>query len=192
MTDQGSEGLFSSFLRKKPITAVKQYLCGDILDFGCGSGNLARFVSPDHYLGIDQDESSLQIARRTHPEHVFYDEIAKVDRTFDTITILAVIEHVADPVFLLKQLCTFLRASKESRIVCTTPTPALRSIHELGAKCGLFSLHASDEHEELLGQNRLAEVGQAASMCLTLYQRFLFGANQIAIFEASKSYSSQA
>jgi hypothetical protein len=67
--------------------------------------------------------------------------------------------------------------------VCTTPHPKIDWIHDFGASTGFFSKHANEEHEELLDSDRLLDVGHAAGLSLRLYKRFLFGANQLAIYQ---------
>lgn len=37
-----------------------------VLDLGCGSASLLDFVSPERYVGVDEHEPSLTVARRRH------------------------------------------------------------------------------------------------------------------------------
>src|SRR5882762_10939809 len=101
MADQLT-GLLSPFLRSRRITAVGQFLGqGPLLDIGCGTGALARNVDSTRYLGVDQDEESIAIARNLFPAHRFLTlaEFAQSEseRQFERIIGLAVIEHVDDP-----------------------------------------------------------------------------------------------
>src|SRR3546814_10100924 len=67
---------------------------------------------------------------------------------FDTIISLAVIEHVSDPSVFLATLRKYLSGAPSARIIITTPHPSVDWVHHLGAKFGLFSQHADEEHEE--------------------------------------------
>src|SRR6266436_567194 len=101
MADQLT-GLLSPFLRSRRITAVGKFLGqGPLLDIGCGTGALARNVDSTRYLGVDQDEESIAIARNLFPTHRFLTlaEFAqsKNENQFERIAGLAVIEHVEDP-----------------------------------------------------------------------------------------------
>lgn len=183
MADQGAEGLFSPFLRKQRINAVKPYLTGRVLDVGCGSGMLAEWVEPANYLGIDIDAMSLEKARQGNPSHRFSDMMPGVGEKFDTITALAVIEHVKSPADFLVTLASCLTEMPEAKIICTTPHLLLGWAHTAGAKLGLFSRHANEEHEILFDQKKLNAVAVSAGLRLVLYRRFLFGANQLAIFK---------
>jgi 2-polyprenyl-3-methyl-5-hydroxy-6-metoxy-1,4-benzoquinol methylase len=132
---------------------------------------------------VDIDEESLVSARAHHPEHRFQSSLPPPEPAFDTVVSLAVIEHVPDPAAFLIDLAARLRSSSESRIVCTTPHPAVDWVHTAGASIGLFSRHANQEHEQLLDAARLAALAKGCSLQVSVYRRFLFGANQLAVFQ---------
>ena len=183
MADQGVEGLLSPWLQEKRFEAARPYLRGRVLDFGCGSGALAEFVPSGQYLGVDKDEHSLQQARARFPKHRFVSELPLPDEKFSSVVSLAVIEHVSDPVEFLRILSAYLDKSDEARLIVTTPHPSVDWVHYLGAAVGLFSKHANEEHEDLLNRAKLEISGSQAGLKLVSYRRFLFGANQLAVFE---------
>ena len=187
MADQASEGLLSPWLRRRRFEAATPYMQGKVLDFGCGSGALAALVPADRYLGVDIDGVSLRQARRHFPQHSFVPELSGQQKKFDTVISLAVIEHVDDPSGFLRTLASCMNESPGSRVVISTPHPAVDWIHGLGATAGLFSKHANDEHEDLLDRAKLEMVGDQAGLKLASYSRFLFGANQIAVYAKRKS-----
>jgi len=178
MADQGTQGKLSPWLREQRLRAAKPYLRGNVLDFGCGSGALASIVRPDEYLGYDRDPESVAKARALYPNHRFEFEPPAASGNFTTVVCLAVIEHVADPVDFVRTLATYLR--RDGLIVLSTPHPYFEWIHTLGARVGLFSHAAHEEHESLLDKSRLSEVATAAGLALKDYRRFLGGANQLA------------
>lgn len=182
MADQGAEGVLSPFLRRLRFKAAKPYLNGRILDVGCGSGALAELVNSALYLGVDVDDVSLNRARNDFPLHRFERTLPALTEKFDTIVSLAVIEHVPDPTVFLKNLSQYLVDSPIARIVITTPHPSVDWVHDMGATIGLFSKHANEEHQELLNRAKLEMAGIEADLILTVYRRFLLGANQIAVF----------
>jgi SAM-dependent methyltransferase len=185
MADQASEGLLSPFLRRRRFVMAIPHLRGRVLDVGCGAGHLAARLAPSDYVGQDVDEESLEIARSMYPMHRFGLQLPKREEKFDTIIALAVIEHVPNPRAFLAQLAERLVDAPESRIICTTPHPALDWIHDVGAKVGLFSAHASDEHEELLDAAKLRAAGEP-TLELVGYRRFLCGANQLAVYQLAR------
>jgi SAM-dependent methyltransferase len=182
MADQGSEGLLSPFLRKRRFNAATPYLRNRVLDIGCGSGELAKYVVTQRYLGIEIDEYSLKKAKLKFPDHVFISCFPNESEKFDTVVALAVIEHISDPVQFLRDCTRHLSELDDSSIVITTPHPLFEWIHALGASLGFFSKHANEEHEELLDKAKLDTVGRLAGLRMVRYRRFLLGANQLAVY----------
>lgn len=182
MADQGSEGLLSPFLRARRLAAARPYLHGRVLDVGCGVGALAALVGPDAYLGVEVDPDALSLARAAHSRHRFQAELPSAGAGFDTVVCLAVIEHLPDPAAFLGELAARLADPADSCIVLTTPHPAVDRLHDWGAALGLFSKAANEEHQALLDETALRALGAAASLRLARYQRFLLGANQLAVY----------
>src|SRR5437879_4497968 len=123
MADQLT-GLLSPFLRSRRITAVGQFLGqGSLLDIGCGTGALARDVDSTRYLGVDQDEESIAIAKNLFPTHRFLTlaEFAQSpnQNQFERIVGLAVIEHMEDPQMWLDWVRRLLRPGRQ--VVLTPP-----------------------------------------------------------------------
>src|ERR1700730_1664545 len=187
MADQLT-GLLSPLLRSRPITAVRPFLGqGDLLDFGCGTGELAHDVDPSRYVGIDRDADSIAIAKKRFPSHRFLtlDEFSSApnQKQFDQVIGLAVIEHVDDPQQWLAWLRTLLKPG--GRIILTTPHPSVRWLHELGAAIGLFSREGAREHRELIDRPRMTELAKAIGFRIQHCGRFLLGCNQLFVLEPS-------
>lgn len=188
MPNQAS-GILSPFLRGCRLRAVRPFIDGGrVLDMGCGTGSLADVVAPQQYLGVDIDAESVRLARRRYPEHTFLtlDEFhdGRPLPGFDVIVALAVIEHLADPGGWLARLTACL--SPGGRIVLTTPHPAWRRIHDLGAAVGLFSREAAEEHQALLDQSILGELAVLAGLEMIHSRRFLLGANQLFVLRPAR------
>src|SRR5260370_22769780 len=136
MADQLT-GLLSPFLRSRRITAVGQFLDqGPLLDIGCGTGALARNVASTRYLGVDQDEGSIAIAKNLFPAHRFLTlaEFAQSqnENQFERIVGLAVIEHVEAP---QKWLAWFPRLLQPCRhVLLITPQPSVPRYHRFVAR----------------------------------------------------------
>jgi 2-polyprenyl-3-methyl-5-hydroxy-6-metoxy-1,4-benzoquinol methylase len=151
-----------------------------VLDYGCGTGDLLAYCQPREYVGYDVDPESLVVARSRHREASFVSELpdvpAKGDR-FDVIVMAAVVEHLENPALVLAHLGGMLAAS--GRIVLTTPHPHWRWIHDLGARIGLFSREASEEHKTFVDRSGLSEWADSAGLDVQRAERFLLGANQL-------------
>lgn len=183
MPDQGSEGLFSPYLRKKRIAACYPFLYGRILDVGCSSGELAAFVPTEKYLGVDTDKESLKIAKIKYPHHRFKCELPNVNTQFDTIASLAVIEHVDNPDAFLHGLAELLTPGPKSRIILTSPHPIAEEMLYLGSRIRLFSRSANEEHTNLLSQNDFLKLAAVCDLRMSHYRRFLFGINQLVVYQ---------
>lgn len=178
MANQSTEGFFSPLLQQKRIAAALPHISGSVLDFGCGNGMLARFIATNRYCGHDRSTESLAHARAQFPGHVF-DATIPVGRKFDTIVALAVIEHLSDPPAALRSWGCLLNDG--GAIVLTTPHKRFVWTHNLGAMVGLFSREAADEHDTLFDRTLLERVFAEAGFTLHLYQRFLYGLNQLCV-----------
>ncbi|HYS95101.1 MAG TPA: class I SAM-dependent methyltransferase [Chthoniobacterales bacterium] len=187
MADQLT-GLLSPFLRSRRIAAVEPFLGkGRLLDIGCGTGTLANHVNSTRYLGVDQDEESIAIAKNLFPTHRFLTlaEFAQSpnQNEFERIVGLAVIEHVEDPQRWLAWLRTLLKPG--GQVVLTTPHPSVRQLHEFGGLIGLFSREGAMEHRDLINRHRMIQLAETSGFRVRHFRRFLSGCNQLFVLEAT-------
>ena len=177
------DGLLSPFLRRRRMSAAMPYISGRVLDYGCGIGLAGELREVTDYVGVDIDPDILLVAKKRNPNGVFLlpSEVERTlpGRQFDTIIGLAVIEHLPDPLDFLKQAKNFL--AENGRIVLTTPNPSLDWAHGLGARVGIFARESHDEHQSLMGRKIMERHAKDAGLRISVYRRFLFGANQLAI-----------
>lgn len=188
MADQASGGLLSPFLLRRRLAAAGPWLRGRVLDVGCGGGALAALVPPDRYRGLDIDPASLALARARRPGHRFDPVRTPTDwgleaaEAFDTVAMLAVIEHAPEPERLLERATACLAPG--GRVVVTTPSPAFAWAHGVGARVGLFSAEAHEQHEAPIGPRRMAELAAGCRLRVACFRRFLGGSNQLFVLEA--------
>ena len=180
MVAQSEEGILSPFLAKKRMSKVLPFLKGSVLDYGCGVGDLAEIVDKD-YVGFDIDNESLSIAKQRYPKKTFISELPS-EQKYDTIIMLAVIEHLDSPLDELKILIKN-HTNKDFRIVITTPNKYFDKIHHFGARLKLFSSHASDEHNIMFGKNDLFQLARDLGLKVSYYNKFLFFANQVVVIK---------
>ena len=161
------------------------YIKGGVLDFGCGTGHLAKYIPKKDYIGVDIDQNSLYEAEKNFPSHTFFNinkvKFNKINRfgPFDTIVLLAVIEHIKEPYKLLNQLSNLI--SRNGQIIITTPHPTSDIIHRIGSKMVLFSRVANMQHEKYYNYNQMKKICSRSNLKIFNYKRFLLGVNQLFI-----------
>jgi 2-polyprenyl-3-methyl-5-hydroxy-6-metoxy-1,4-benzoquinol methylase len=182
--------LLSHAIQRRRYAIALPFISGSVLDIGCGRASLAGLLpSGARYIGVDHNLSFLESSRKRHPHHQFYpadlesqilpDQIR--GQSFDTITLMAVLEHLAQPTQILNQLGALL--NQNGRVVATTPTPLGHRVHALGARLGLFYREAAADHKSRLNKGSLIQLFQAAGLRVSYYRQFEFGCNQLVIGE---------
>ena len=135
----GSDQLLGEYLGPERLrfydevaTIVASLEPQSVLDVGCGTGHLLRFVvelmssNPQRVVGIDHSEAGLRRARALLPSATWrvediYDLSLDGER-FELVLCTEVLEHVHDPervVRLLRSLC-----ASDGRVVITVPDGA--------------------------------------------------------------------
>lgn len=136
LMDQHAIDLASRFMAPPEARrAMQRFLArwfpadGDLLDVGCGSGELVAFASQRglHAMGVDRDEGNVARAVERGLDVVAGDVLdAPIDaaRQFDMITMEHLIEHFSPPeaACLLAEYVRRLRPG--GQLILVTPNPA--------------------------------------------------------------------
>ncbi len=189
MESEIKDGLLSDYLRRARLGRIARNVRGKhILDIGCDQGYLIPFLPKDiEYTGIDIDQAMLEKAIKNYPQYQFQqlalsvktiDQIAQ--QNYDSITLAAILEHLDNPIDILKQLRNLL--NPHGRIIITTPHAKSHRLLVLMAKCGL-ARNDKHEHEHYIDHNMLLEVIRNNMFNLIKYKRFQFGLNQLWVLE---------
>ncbi len=116
-----SHGLIASKIKKNER----------VLEFGCGKGDLARYIKASlgaSVVGIDIDKSAIAMAS----EHLLYGIVADAesevwekklrDKDFDVLVFSDVLEHLRDPASLVRRALRYLRHG--GRVIFSVPNIA--------------------------------------------------------------------
>jgi SAM-dependent methyltransferase len=158
-----------------------------VLDLGCGLCELAlRLPTTIRYVGVEREPWMLERARRLLPERRFLgadleDPAFDPGGSFDRLLLVAVWEHLADPASFVRRSIRWVEPG--GRLVLSTPSPRGRIPIEWGSRIGLLSRHADDEHERLWSLEEVRRVAGEAGWKFLRGREFLFGFNQIVVFE---------
>jgi SAM-dependent methyltransferase len=180
--------LLTNFLQSQRLRMVAPYLQGSVLDLGCGDAVVLTRLRPDQaYVGVDGRAELVASLQKRHPGYQFYArdldrEPLSLSGRFQTIVLMAVIEHLSQPGRMLSQIGRYLDAG--GRLLITTPSPFGNRVHQVGARAGLFSLEAMRDHKVIFTEATLSHQLWHNGLRVSRYRRFLLGCNQLFVCEA--------
>lgn len=159
-----SSKFLENFLQQRRFGMVKDYLTGSVLDFGGNEGELKPFVKGEYLL-------------------VNYDRSAMLNRKFNSIISLAVVEHIDVPevynIFHEFKNCLL----PDGHIFITTPTPPSKPILEFLAWIGLLDKGNIREHKHYWNKQEIYELAEKTGFRVEKYKRFQLGFNQYAVMK---------
>ena len=124
-----SEKIINNYLCENRINffheifiTCKKYLRGRIIDVGCGSGDFLKIINENNIdceiHGFDFSSSALQRCKKNIPKGHFVNgniyEVAYLDKMFNVIFCIEVLEHLEKPAEVLKEI---LRICKRDGII---------------------------------------------------------------------------
>lgn len=192
MAQEIKDGLLSNYLRAARFKRVIPHIkAGKLLDIGCDQGYIIPYLPEGiEYFGIERNETLFNKARTRYPQHSFFhmdvtaDSTIKIKPTdFDTILMIAVIEHMDKPMDVLDKLRSML--NKKGRIVITSPS---RKSHKLLVMLSHLGLARKDkhEHQSYVNNKTMSRLFVPGKFKLILHKRFQFGLNQLWVLERTE------
>ena len=171
-------GLLSRYFQDLRNRESVKFLHGKrVLDVGCNNGYLRTLLSKEiEYVGIDIHR--LPGIDFTFYERSVHDDLSDLGK-FDTIFMLATIEHLENYHATIAHLVSSL--SEGGRIILTTPTPFGDSMHHWGAKIGLTSMMAADDHEKIFNLQELRQLLTESGLEVVAAHHFFLGMNQLVV-----------
>ncbi|MCI0391803.1 MAG: class I SAM-dependent methyltransferase [Acidobacteria bacterium] len=164
---------FDITLQQYDFRALRPFLKGPaVLEMGCGRGETTRMLAEifPHLHVVDASRRCIELASVKVPETArffqgFFEEFEPPCR-YDSILLLEVLEHLEDPVLVLKRAASWLNPGGTLHIM----VPHARSLHRrLGVAMGLLpAVDALNDRDRQVGHRRvytleslLAEVNDA-------------------------------
>ena len=130
---------------------------GRIVDVGCGLGGLLASMSANSYerVGVEYNEAAAKFAREFYELRICQslDELLGEGSTFDLVSAVEVIEHVADPLEFIRKLVQLLQPS--GSLVITTPNIDSLDYRFYGKRCGHF---CAPSHVNFFGLKTLTKL----------------------------------
>lgn len=136
---------------------------GRVVDVGCGLGGLLGMLSPMEYerVGVEYNESAANFARQRYGLRIVgsLDDLAAEQSSFDLLTAVEVIEHVADPAATMKTLAGLLKPG--GFLVITTPNIDSLDYRLYRDRCGHF---CAPSHVNFFGLRTLTALAGRAGL----------------------------
>lgn len=97
----------------KVVSCLEHARGNSLLDLACGDGLMTAMFSQrfDRVVGVDASSKHIDEARKRVPSAQFHDSLIEdfqSDEKFDTVLLLDILEHVVDPVAVLRKAASFL------------------------------------------------------------------------------------
>lgn len=164
------EPLLEPLLRRFRLQKVMPHILRGqpLLDVGCGtSATFLRAVSPyvNEAHGVDFKVSSGQIGKNIYTKQLtFSDKLPFEDAQFSTVTMLAVLEHIANESGIIDEVYRVLRPG--GKLVLTVPSIWAKPVLEfLSYRLGIISEPEIRDHKRYYTRRRL-------KACLTHQGKF--------------------
>ena len=154
---------FEKFLQEYRFKMVLPYLKGDVLDFGGNKGELKKYVQGNYYV-VNYDHSLIE------------------KHSYDTIVLLAVIEHlyVEDVYQVFTKFKKVLRP--QGKIILTTPHISAKSVLEFLALVRILDKENIEEHKHYWKKYEIYALADKTGFRVEKFLKFQLGFNQFAVF----------
>lgn len=119
------------------VLRLKDLGVNRVLDFGCGFG---QFLEMCRLFGLDAHGVDRSNARRSGAGVQIHAELDEVPGTFDAITMFEVLEHLDDPLSMLKTLRTRLKP----RGVMIVEVPDASGVNSITNRESYYRIHPLD------------------------------------------------
>ncbi len=156
-----------------------------VLDFGCGSqAYFLKQISQSIRLGygLDYDVDDTSFNNLVLKKFNFIDKLPFTNDYFDSIFMLAVLEHI-DPNkvdLLFKEFSRVLKT--KGKIVMTTPTQLSKPLLELLASLNIINKDEIKDHKKYYSESDVLLLGKNNGFSVSNYELFQFGLNSKIVF----------
>lgn len=100
----------------KVVSCLEHAKGSSLLDLACGDGLMTSMFAQhfERVVGVDASGAHIAEARRRLPQALFFESLIEdfeINEKFDAVFLLDILEHVIDPVAVLKKAASFLKPS---------------------------------------------------------------------------------
>ena len=185
MKEQILEPLLRRARLAQALPVVRRYPACVMLDIGCGwEARLLRAIEP--YIargyGIDRKAPPVKTDKLTVTRGELESRLPFDDESFDVVSMLAVLEHLNDPLSMLKEVKRVLRPA--GALVMTVPSHTAKPVLEfLAFRVKLVSAAEIADHKRYFDRRDIADLSKEAGLTMVEHRYFQFGFNNFAILK---------
>ena len=180
------EELLEPLLRRarlaKALPVIRRYPRCTFLDVGCGwEARLLRSVEPHiaYGVGIDRKAPAIRSDKLRTIQTDLEGTMPFGSNSFDVVSMLAVMEHLSDPLRVLIEIKRVLRPN--GTLILTVPSHAAKPVLEfLAFKLKLVNPAEIADHKRYFGRMDLQALGEEAGLRMITHKYFQMGFNNFA------------
>lgn len=184
-----NEELLEPLLRRariaKALPVIRKYPHCAFLDVGCGwEARLLKDVEPyvSRGVGIDRRVPAVDSDKLMTVRADLEGTLPFESHTFDVATMLAVLEHLHEPLRVLAEVRRVLRP--HGTLILTVPSPAAKPVLEfLAYKLKLVNATEIGDHKRYYGRRDLRALSEQAGFRMHTHRYFQMGFNSLATLE---------
>lgn len=166
---------------RKILPLVREYPRCTLLDIGCGwEAKLLRQLEPNvaRAVGIDFKAPELNTAKLTTVSAVLEDRLPFDDESFDVVTMLAVLEHLAHPKEIVLEMERVLRPG--GAVILTVPSPRAKPVLEfVSFRLGLINPSEIRDHKQYYNRSDLYTLFDGGPWTDLTHRHFQLGMNNL-------------
>ena len=185
MKEQILEPLLRKMRIRRVISTIRQYPNCALLDVGCGwEAKLLQTLAPEIGSGTGIDRVAPDITRpRIKTIQVDLDGAFPFeDGAFDVVTMLAVLEHLNQPILALREIRRVLKPA--GALVITVPSHAAKPVLEfLAFRLKIVSAEQIADHKRYWDRTDLENAAMEVGLEMKVHRYFQFGFNNFAVFK---------
>jgi ubiquinone/menaquinone biosynthesis C-methylase UbiE len=168
---------------RKVLPTIRQYPDCHLLDIGCGwDCRLLKTVAPfiGFGVGIDFKVQELELAKIKTIRMMITETLPFPAESFDVVTMLAVLEHLTEPVGMVREIERILK--KGGSLVLTVPSIIAQPVLEfLSYRLGIVNVDEIRDHKKYYDYKELKKLFSQTGMVMESHRYFQMGMNNFSI-----------
>ncbi len=170
---------------RRVLPTIRRYPDCCLLDIGCGwDYRLLTILEPfiKSGIGIDCKVEELENGKIKTIKMIIADVLPFASGSFDVITMLAVLEHLSDPMNMVKEIERVLK--NDGRLVITVPSKSAQPVLEfLSYRLKIVNTDEIRDHKKYYNRDELKKLFSQTGMIMERHEYFQLGMDNFCIIK---------